>query len=121
MLRKSFYMVLALLLISSLSLFAQDCKDKKTDCSTDCSSTCTTTTSDCDHGDVVESSGVQTSWNGVCPVKGEKLPENAPTYEYAGKIWGFCCQDCLNKFKADPEKYKSNVSPCGKSYVGKKS
>ncbi|MBN2571869.1 MAG: YHS domain-containing protein [Ignavibacteriales bacterium] len=122
MLRKSFYMVLAIMLISSLSLSAQeDCKSKTSSCSSSCSTTCSTTTSHSDHGDVVESSGVQTAWNSVCPVMGEPIPQGAVTYEYQGRIWAFCCQSCLDKFKADPEKYKSNVSACGKSYIGKKS
>ena len=26
-------------------------------------------------------------------------------YEYKGNTYYFCCQDCVDKFKADPDKY----------------
>jgi P-type Cu+ transporter len=29
----------------------------------------------------------------------------AASYEYGGKKWYFCCQQCLEKFRADPKKY----------------
>lgn len=121
MIRKSFYLILAVMLISSLSLFAQDCKSKTKSCESSCQTSCSTSNTQGNVDDVVESSDVQTAWNSVCPVAGEKITNNNFTYEYQNKIWAFCCQSCLDKFKADPEKYKSNLSPCGRSYIGKKS
>ena len=44
--------------------------------------------------------------NEFCPVSGEKIDEKTKvTYEYNGKIYSFCCQDCVEEFKKDPEKY----------------
>lgn len=44
--------------------------------------------------------------NEFCPVSGEKIDEKTKvTYEYKGKIYNFCCQDCVEEFKKDPEKY----------------
>ena len=44
--------------------------------------------------------------NEFCPVSGEKIDEKSKvTYEYKGKIYNFCCQDCVEEFKKDPEKY----------------
>ncbi|MDA8104879.1 MAG: hypothetical protein M0Z71_05810, partial [Nitrospiraceae bacterium] len=34
--------------------------------------------------------------NEFCPVSGEKIDEKTKvTYEYKGKIYSFCCQDCV--------------------------
>ncbi|MDA8171970.1 MAG: YHS domain-containing protein [Nitrospiraceae bacterium] len=44
--------------------------------------------------------------NEICPVSGEKInPKDKVSYEYKGKIYNFCCTDCLEQFKKDPEKY----------------
>lgn len=40
----------------------------------------------------------------TCPVKGGPI-DKAIFTEYQGKKVYFCCQECLDKFKADPEKY----------------
>jgi len=44
--------------------------------------------------------------NTICPVMGEEI-ENDTSYKtvYKGKVIGFCCPACLEKFKEDPEKY----------------
>ena len=42
----------------------------------------------------------------VCPVSGEEIGKGTNiTYEYKGKTYRFCCLDCLEAFKKDPEKY----------------
>ncbi|MBU4254807.1 MAG: YHS domain-containing protein [Acidobacteria bacterium] len=43
----------------------------------------------------------------VCPVSGKEVAdtEKAPSLEYNGKTYFFCCAGCLDKFKAEPEKY----------------
>lgn len=42
----------------------------------------------------------------VCPVSGEEIDKDTNiTYEFKGKIYHFCCPDCAEKFKKDPEKY----------------
>lgn len=44
--------------------------------------------------------------SGVCPVSGEALDGDTKiTYEYKGKTYRFCCPDCAEEFKNDPEKY----------------
>lgn len=50
--------------------------------------------------------------NKICPVSGEKVGEEGmkpATYEYKGKIYNFCCTDCVEKFKKDPEKYIKKI------------
>jgi len=48
--------------------------------------------------------------NKICPVSGEKIDEKMKaTYEYEGKIYNFCCPDCVNEFKKDPEAYIKKV------------
>ena len=44
-----------------------------------------------------------------CPVLGTTMPKDQMIkYEHEGKTYYFCCQDCVDKFKADPEKYIKN-------------
>lgn len=48
--------------------------------------------------------------NTYCPVSGEKIAmENASTVEYNGKEYNLCCPACIKPFKADPEKYISEM------------
>lgn len=48
--------------------------------------------------------------NTICPVTGEKIEEaSKATYEYAGKIYNFCCPMCIDEFKKDPEKYIAKI------------
>lgn len=43
----------------------------------------------------------------TCPVSGKEITniENAPKYEYKGKTYYFCCENCKEAFMKDPEKY----------------
>ena len=44
--------------------------------------------------------------NKICPVMGNPIAEDPKvTYEYEGKIYNFCCESCIEEFKANPEKY----------------
>jgi len=41
-----------------------------------------------------------------CPVLGTTLPKSKMiAYAYGGKTYYFCCQPCVDKFKANPQKY----------------
>jgi len=41
-----------------------------------------------------------------CPVLGTTMPKkDMIKYDYKGKTYYFCCQDCVTKFKANPQKY----------------
>lgn len=46
--------------------------------------------------------------NTICPVSGEEADASI-TYAYNSKTYAFCCNKCLKKFKADPEKYMSRL------------
>lgn len=47
--------------------------------------------------------------NTVCPVSGEDVDPEV-TYTYNGNTYALCCNKCLKKFKADPEKYISRLN-----------
>ena len=48
--------------------------------------------------------------NKTCPVSGEKINEKTKaTYEYKGKIYNFCCPECIDAFKKNPEKYIKKI------------
>ncbi len=42
-----------------------------------------------------------------CAVSGEKIKKSEAkgTYEYKGETYYFCCDNCIESFKKDPEKY----------------
>jgi YHS domain-containing protein len=42
------------------------------------------------------------------------------TVEHEGKAYGFCCNSCEPKFKAEPAKYSAKVSADGKTFLGEK-
>jgi len=58
-------------------------------------------------------------WNQVCPISGEDVDTGTPTELYNGKEIGFCCSDCIEKFKKDPEKYMKNLSEDGSKFLAK--
>lgn len=48
--------------------------------------------------------------NKICPISGEKIDEKTKaTYEYNGKVYNFCCSNCIDEFKKDPEKYIKKI------------
>lgn len=47
--------------------------------------------------------------NKLCPVTKEPVDPDCKTYEYQGKIIGFCCPGCVSDFKKDPEKYMKDL------------
>lgn len=58
------------------------------------------------HGAGHDGDGQELSFvNTKCPVSGEELSADSPSYEYEGKLYGFCCEGCMKKFAKDPEKY----------------
>jgi YHS domain-containing protein len=67
--------------------------------------------------DTKETANAQ-AWNKVCPVKGEEVDSEAPTFEYNGKLIGFCCPGCDSKFQKDPEKYMKNLNEDGSEFIG---
>jgi YHS domain-containing protein len=44
----------------------------------------------------------------ICPVMGNPIDKNV-FVEYKGQKVYFCCKACVEKFKADPEKYVSKL------------
>ncbi len=47
--------------------------------------------------------------NKNCAVMSDHEIDPEVTYVYKGKTYGFCCEDCVPKFKANPEKYAKNA------------
>jgi len=48
--------------------------------------------------------------NKFCAVEQEnKIDAKGGTYVYKGKTIGFCCPDCIDEFKKDPEKYMAKI------------
>lgn len=43
--------------------------------------------------------------NKTCPVHPDRSVDTTVTTEYKGKTIGFCCEDCLKAFNADPDRY----------------
>ena len=47
--------------------------------------------------------------NKFCAVEHEDEVDPKVTTVYNGKIIGFCCKDCVPKFKQDPERYMASL------------
>ena len=47
--------------------------------------------------------------NKKCPVSGEDVNPKGKTVTYKGKVVGFCCDDCIEKFNKDPDKYADSL------------
>jgi YHS domain-containing protein len=47
--------------------------------------------------------------NKLCPVTHEAVDPKIPTVQYKGLTIGFCCEDCIKDFNANPEKYVANL------------
>ena len=47
--------------------------------------------------------------NTKCPVSGDPIDAKAKTIVYKGKTIGFCCEDCVEPFQKNPEKYTKNM------------
>jgi len=62
-------------------------------------------------GGMAKPQGVATSkTEKACPVTGEKIDPNGKyRYAYKGKVYDFCCADCIETFKEDPVKYIGKV------------
>jgi YHS domain-containing protein len=43
--------------------------------------------------------------NKMCAVQTENPVDDRVTIQYQGKTIGFCCEDCIKDFKANPDKY----------------
>jgi YHS domain-containing protein len=46
--------------------------------------------------------------NKTCPLTGKDI-NPTKTVEYEKQLIGFCCQDCVGKFEADPKKFIGKV------------
>ncbi len=50
-----------------------------------------------------------TNSQAVCPVSGEPVDKDSKiTYTYKDTVYRFCCPECMETFKKDPEKYIKN-------------
>ena len=48
--------------------------------------------------------------NQFCAIEKEnKIDPKGKTYTYNGKTIGFCCADCIDEFKKNPEKYMATL------------
>ncbi len=47
--------------------------------------------------------------NKTCPITHDAINPKGKTVEYKGKTIGFCCEDCIKDFNADPEKYMASL------------
>ena len=47
--------------------------------------------------------------NKKCPVTGEDVNPKGKTVQYKGKTVGFCCDDCIEMFNKNPDKYADKI------------
>jgi YHS domain-containing protein len=56
-----------------------------------------------------QASATQKPINKYCAVDRDNEVDPTVTYLYQGRLIGFCCDDCIPKFKKDPEKYMKDL------------
>jgi len=47
--------------------------------------------------------------NKKCPVSGDDVDPKGKTLVYKGKTIGFCCNDCIDLFNKNPDKYADKI------------
>lgn len=47
--------------------------------------------------------------NKKCPITGDAVDPKGKTVKYKGKVVGFCCDDCIDTFNKDPDKYADKL------------
>ena len=47
--------------------------------------------------------------NKKCPVSGDDVDPKGKTVTYKGKTIGFCCNDCIDLFNKNPDKYVDKI------------
>jgi YHS domain-containing protein len=47
--------------------------------------------------------------NKKCPVSGDDVDPKSKTVAYKGKTVGFCCDECIEKFEKNPDKYAGKL------------
>jgi YHS domain-containing protein len=47
--------------------------------------------------------------NKKCPISGDDVDPKGKTVQYKGKTVGFCCDDCIEKFNQNPDKYADKI------------
>ncbi len=57
-------------------------------------------------------------WNKVCPVCGDEVDPDLETVTHDGKVYGFGCAGCPEKFGKDPENFVKNLSEDGSKFIG---
>lgn len=56
-----------------------------------------------------QASAARVASNQYCAVMGEHKIDPEVTVAHAGKTIGFCCEDCIPKFKEEPAKYLATL------------
>lgn len=56
-----------------------------------------------------QASATQKPINKYCAVNRDEEIDPTVTTVYKGQVIGFCCDDCIPKFKKDPEKYMKDL------------
>ena len=57
-------------------------------------------------------------WNKVCPVCAGEVTTDLETVTYDGKVYGFGCAGCPEKFGKNPENFVKNLSEDGAEFIG---
>ena len=58
------------------------------------------------------------AWNKVCPICGDEVDPGLKTVTHDGKVYGFGCGACPEKFGNDPEEFVKNLSDDGTEFIG---
>lgn len=70
------------------------------------------------HAAVTESGSESDAWNRICPVCGGEVTLDLETVTHDGKVYGFGCPGCPEKFEKNPQDYVKNLNEDGTEFIG---
>jgi YHS domain-containing protein len=101
---KTFGAILSLVILVSIAAYVSAEDMKGADSKAPASKPATTTTAP------ATQKAANGAINQFCAIeKDNKIDPNGKTYTYNGKVIGFCCDDCIDEFKKNPEKYMATL------------
>ncbi len=105
-------------LLFSMFLASFACSNGEQESQTDDAAVMTSEHSEHVHAAVTESGSESDAWNKICPVCGGEVNAELATVTYDGKMYGFGCPGCPEKFREEPQDYVKNLNVDGTEFMG---
>ena len=113
---KHISLMISMLLVLALALFG--CSKGEQEGQTADANAVTSEHTEHVHAAVTESGSESDAWNKICPVCGGPVTTDLETVTDDGKVYGFGCAGCPEKFEQSPQDYVKNLNEDGTEFIG---